>query len=656
MAEEIVTTKDMIAGQINSMTQFTNQQIMLMDGFFKALVAALAITPPYVDDVKDIKYRQMNLSNTATKPGNPSTTITQLINEVHDPGDFKPEPITPPKSVDINDFDGKMEPIVPPTSVPAFTDGIPGAPTIENIKTPLEKTFTVPAPPTLASLTLPLPLTISILPFYGREPVMPQDTTLPDKFSWSEPSSYTSSLLDDLKNKLSTDMFSGGVGVDPEVQQRAFDQYKSQEALILHEGTEKLLNAWASKNFSLPNGTIVRALNRLNLEFDFKLLDKATEIYLKQLELAQNNTQFVVGEGVKLEAHLMDQHSAMAERSLKAAIASVELGVALYNAHIARTNLEIEYYKAQAAVYESIIRAELAKAEVYKAQIDGEAAKGKIELGKAEIYDAQIKGILALVEAYKAEMSAAQVKATVEKLKSEVYSSEIQAFAAKVGLKTAEYGAYKAAWEGETTKASTFQAEVNAYEAYVKGLSVTAETEGIRVKSELDIERFKLEEYLANVKVTEAEAQMAMERIKGLVEFYKAESMMYTADVEKALSEGKMSIEEARVIAGINEANAKLALQQATTDLQAFLQVAGIQVDAAKAGTSVLASLVAAAMQSIHSGMNISSGFVSGYQESKAETTSTSEATNISKSDIVSYGYSSETSSSPTPRTSAITE
>jgi hypothetical protein len=411
---------------------------------------------------------------------------------------------------------------------------------------------------------------------------------------------YGSDLLTAVTNKFLADIVAGGTGLGAAIEEAIWLREQERAEIAAREAKETLAADWENRGFNLPDGVITASM----LDIDLKLAaDRATssrDIAVKQAELALTNQHFTLQQAIVLEGQLMNYSSQMAQRTLEANKAMIEMAVAIFNAEVAKYNAKLEAYKTQAVVYESRIRAALATVEIYKAQIEGAKLTNEINLGLVELYRAQIAGIDSLIKLYTAEMEGAKVTAEIDKTRIDAFRAQVEAYGAKVQLNVAKYNMYEAAIKGEAVKAQVYQAQVSAYESRVRAASVEAQTVLDRAKVEVELQKLDVETYTAEIQGYKTAVEAESVRVGTLIDMYKGDVEAYKADatVMATTVDGEVKLFQARVQQAIETAN--IYVKQAEIELGGFNSTMALKMEAAKAGASVATQLAASAISSIH--------------------------------------------------------
>ncbi len=704
--DDTAPTKTIVVQRINDIDAILQGAISALTQFTTVLTNSLNIHIPYIK-AQQGSFTPVAISLKSVPPVDPNTdaafgkitksplTITRDTTTVTDPniqstlGSVTPPsitintnaiPVTPPA---VPSFGGAPPTITLPTDPTGLSVNVPPTPTITPIIIDTIPDVTLPPIPILTNIVLPQMPSISIPNFTGTAPNFTGTPPMTGLRYTDSAASYASSLLDAVKSKLTSDVVSGATGLGAAVETAIWERHLERDEIALFDAIQNTMDTWGANNFPLPDGVLVASIDDLREKHYDNLMDRSRDIAYKQADMAFQNTQFAVTSGVQIEQILIQHADAVAERGLRSAISTVELGIAVFKATVDLFNVKMEQYKTEAVVYSEKIRAEMLKAEVYKALIEGVSVQVDIQKNYVEIYKAQIDGINASLQVYKTRNENNKILADIEKLKIDIFGNQVAAFNALVNAKTAEYGLYKAKVDGEIAKIQIFDSQVKAYNTQIEGVRIQSDIEIANVNAQIAIRNYELgivnaqlkqyettanvilekgrlltQKYVAdindlistksyNIDVVKAqvdqykvEADVFMEEARTIIEKYKADVTTYNESINEAEAEARLQLEQARIVEQVNSSNIQVALQAAQSNLQAFVQAAQLTVEGDKSGAQFYAHLAAAAMQAIHASMQIASSF----SASMGDTTH------------VGYGYSGtygEGVSLPTPMTDA---
>jgi hypothetical protein len=233
-------------------------------------------------------------------------------------------------------------------------------PSMDIIEYPAKPDITIPGAPTLEDITFPVVPSITLPEFEGEIPTETWD--MPPNFNYSE-SNYSSDIWVDLLSKVLNDIRNGGTGLGALIEEELYDRAMAGRL------------AEAAREIS-RNNTAINA-----------------EITIDQSKLAQENTHFMIEQGVKLEGMLRDFFNQQAIRAFEAAKTIATIGIEIFNAKINKFNVEIQGYRAEGAVFESRVKAALTQAEIYKTQIDACEVMSDVQKNLTAIYSEKIKAL-----------------------------------------------------------------------------------------------------------------------------------------------------------------------------------------------------------------------------------------------------------------------
>lgn len=472
---------------------------------------------------------------------------------------------------------------------------------------PVLDTLDLPDIPTFTAIVIPDPMEYNPPEFEGGDlPTLDAEPPTPS-FVWNE-AEYSTDVLDALEAKILNDVINGGTGLDEETEQAIYDRARSRQVLDNQDKYDEALNYWSSRGHPDVPGALNARLARIRAEILRVLEDLENDILVNQSKLAQENTHFIIAQGIAYEKALMDHSNQVQQRAFDAAKYTVEYSILLYDVKVKAYLGELEAYKTYAQVFESRIRAEIAKAEFYKAQIEGARLVVEVQQAQVSLYRAQIDGINAMVGIYNAQLEAIQIQAQIDKLKIDGYAAEVQAFAAKNTAYVARYNAYEAEIRGETEKAKIYVAQAQAYEARVSGYKAKADVEISRVQVEVETLKGKVSAYLgqidkykADIQGVIAEAELLSKEQGHQVDIFRAESTQYGVEVDAMIKEYLGRIEELK-------ANVDLQIKEADISVRALIAEYDLTQKSLDAGAKIASQLAASALGSVSASAHLQHG------------------------------------------------
>jgi hypothetical protein len=489
----------------------------------------------------------------------------------------------------------------------------------------------LPNTPSPSSLVVPGPPDFTMPSFEGVEPVFTAEAPEP-MFSWNEVM-YNSDLLAALEEKLSGDLVAGGSGLGADVEQAIYDRAIARQATKTEKMYNEALNYFSSRGHSQPPGALasdIQVIRNIILQAE---TDLNNDILVQESKLAQENTHFIIAQGIAYEGKLMDHTNSLQQRAFDAAKYTVEYAVILFDVKVKLYMAQLEAYKTYFAVFEAKIRAEIAKAEFYRAQIEGVKVAAEIQMLNVEIYKAQITGINALVDLYNAQMNGAAIKAQINKTKIDGYAVEVEAFKAKNEALVARYNAYQAQLAGETEKVKMYMAQAEAYDARVRGYKSKADVEIARVQIEVEKNKGEVQSFLAMVEKYKSDITAAIaageltakeEELK--VEIFKADTQKYAVEIDAIVKAYLGKIEEAK-------SQIEISLKEAEIQVQTLLAQYELNNRTTESGAKILAQLSSSAMTAVSASAHI------GYSEGRSDSRSWSGQESISDQFVKTYSH-----------------
>ena len=507
--------------------------------------------------------------------------------------------------------------VAPVFAQPAFpslvTVDSPGtAPSFADVSIPAAPTLDLPAVPADLVLNLPTPPTLEYPTFQGDRPTF--DVEVPvENFNFS-PAEYVSDLLDRTRATISR-MQEGGTGLPAAVAKALRDRAMLEADNEVQRAEQETIEQYSSRGFDEPSGILSKRLERVRSEAGINRAGTNRDIYIQDQQVAIQNLQFSVQQGVALEGTLLQAFTTSQQLALDAAKYAQELRISIFNAEVGAFNAQITAYQADAQVFRDLIAAEATKIDLYRGLLEGESIKAQISETQVRKYQAQLQGLATMVEIYKAQLEAVNAEVAINAQKLDVYRTRVTVMGQQVQMQTQQIEGYTARVGAEKAKAEFYQAATAAYASRVSAYSEST-------KAKVDAARLTLE--------SNQNRQAAW---RDTVELYRARIDAKQAQLESIVRKFGMDAEvyrsKATVITAASEANNRafqlnLASQQASVDTQlknAELMLrqidarAQIESEIKKTIAQVAGQLTAASMSTVsfHAGTNYSGGMSLGY-------------------------------------------
>lgn len=303
--------------------------------------------------------------------------------------------LTPYNGVDWDSFVTGVEPIV--ISTPSITS--PPVPSDIDTDYP-DFTGAVGA-------FTPMPTVITLAPGIAPDEIS-------TSIDWSK-MSLNPAILDVLLPRILADLQAGATGLDPIIEADIFARAVARQNIEEDKAQVEIEDYFASRGFDLPPIAMAARLQEHQNAKNLRTTDLNGQIAKEQADLAQKNSQFIIGISKELEAIFRDYTNKTNELELDFGKAKANNAIAIYaesvKGFLAGEQAKSEFMKVQVEQLKGVIEYnkgvyELFNSEVgvYVAAVD---AKTKKNMAITSIYESEVKGYAALVDA---EVSAAKLK------------------------------------------------------------------------------------------------------------------------------------------------------------------------------------------------------------------------------------------------------
>jgi len=541
-------------------------------------------------------------------------TITQppqagYLGVVPDPV-FPPAPGAPPATSPITtNFPtapantAQRPTIITPTAPAAFSGTAPAEPTLGAVAIPVKPVLDTSIPvPALLGITIPqAPSTI--YPDFDAV-LAPHGLRAPDAiFNYVE-DFYDSALLQTLIAKLIGDIVNGTTGLHPAAEAAIWARGVEREAETTKQAKDDALREGAARGFSYPTGATAARLESIEQAGMSKRVELSREIMVKQAELAQNNMQFAITQGIDLEGKLMQFTSQYAQRAFEAAKTAFSAQFDAFNAAVALYNAEVNTYQVESVVYKARIEGESLKLEAFRQEIEAQKLIGEINKDSIAIYTAQFQALQIQADLYKTTMQAAQIAMDIEKAKIDAYKSQVDAFQSLVMANKAEFDAYASQVQAEMSKAEIYRTDIAAYQSTIQAYAAQVTAESSRVDAEARVQELTQKNYALQLDGYKSAVSAEAERMRAYAtqvtaraDVYRAEVQGYSAEVQAQVS--KYQSETAQRIAAF-----EASVRGVQIELDASIRATQMAVSAIDGAAKNSAAIAASAINAV----NVSAG------------------------------------------------
>jgi hypothetical protein len=246
----------------------------------------------------------------------------------------------------------------------------------------------VPVMGTLNNITVP---TITIPTYTLVAPT--------DELVFNEPV-YQSDLQNALKTALKDFVENGGTGLGSTVEDALWARARARQDILNERAYNEAEEYFASRGYTIPPGALGGRLTEASAEQIRGDAQLNYEISIEQARLARAQSEYSINAAINLEGQDKVKFTAMADRTLEAAKATVQVVLNLFDGKVreyiakmdgTKTEVEAEKIKVDAAVAanSSIIDEYNANVEKYKTQLINEIS---IVEQVAKVYGYKIAG------------------------------------------------------------------------------------------------------------------------------------------------------------------------------------------------------------------------------------------------------------------------
>lgn len=487
-------------------------------------------------------------------------------------------------------------------------------PTLETITLPAAPDDDIPELPTLYTLALPDVPELTIPEFTATRPDIDLDTYLPDRaFNWQEVA-YSSTLLDTAKDSLEA-MITGGLGLPAEIEQIIFDRGRSRADVLSTKRVQEVADELGSRGLVEPAPYLARRLDEARQAARAETSGLNRDLTIRSAEMNVEAIRFALQQAAALEVALLAQNGELNNRALQAAKITADVQVQVFNAVVARYNLDVELFKADAQVYRDQIQGEIAKAELYKAEIEGQKVVGDINEGLIRAYAEQVRTIGVRADIYRAQVDGARALAEINTQRIEQVRLRVQVFSERVKAWGVQHDAYKTQVEGALGNVKVFEAIGGVYGQRVEAYKAKGDAYVQQAQFRLEKERLGVTAFQAQLEAVRTQIQAQLGTIDARARTFQARASMYVAEGGVIAAEATANDRNAELRIAAARARAEIAQKNIDQRITQNNQIATIYVEQLKAKAQVVSQLAASTMSGVNFGAsyNGSLGVSSNY-------------------------------------------
>lgn len=588
--------------------------------------------------IKDVTITQIDPPERMSAPQTPVPNI-----DLSDAPKFQPKELVKPTvpefhnienllaELDLTDLEMPDAPVMPTIDLPSAPGmgyvELPQRPQINtDIEMPDAPVLELPVLEELKEINLP-DFVMPELPDFDGVPPSISGITVPNVFiRWSEPE-YKSELLDDITSYIKEGM-KGGTGLPAVIEEALFNRSRSRESKETNRAVQEVVNDWATRNFSMPPGMLVKQVAGIREQGQLKAGELNRDILIEASKMEIEQLRFLVQQGMSLEQLTVNIFNNFANRLFEVAKYNAESQINVFNAQISLFNAQNDSFRVLSDVYKTKLEGALAKLTAYKTAVDAQIAIGQINEQYVAVYRAKMDAVLSNVEVYKAMVQGASVRADVIKNQFDAYRADVQAYSEQITAEKVKVEAYEAQMRGETSKVGLFDAQARAYASTVQGVQAKASVKGQQIQLKMEAARVWIGKYQADLEAYKSELQANLSDVQQNTAAFGAEVEAWRATAGMEVSQAEMQSRYADMNTRTNIAYAEMQLKEYESKMTKAIQEANIALESAKAMGQYTAQLAAGAMSAAHVSASISGSGSASTSNSKSNSYSESHSYN----------------------------
>ena len=343
----------------------------------------------------------------------------------------------------------------------------------------------------------------------------------------------------------------GGMGLPINIENAIYARSGDRNNQEFQRAIDTSLDTLSKKGYTIPPGAALGAVRQARTAMGDAQVKSSTDIAIKNVELEQQNFQFMLKLGEAVEEKMLDMVGKFMQLSLEMDSQAISSAKELVGTYISAYNLNVmvfkalwEGYQADAAVYRDKIAALESMVRVYEAEIKAELAKTEVNTAHVNVLRAVADVNQSLANSYKTQIEAALAPLEVAKIQVAIYEAKARAYASTVAAYEAQWRGYSAQVEGELGKFKAFESAVQGYVAQVQGYRGQVDAYSAIVNASAETNKAISTYNESQVRVYSAQAEVAIKVFDGLVAGFTAESnaIVKQAEIEVEVWRAKANL------------------------------------------------------------------------------------------------------------------
>lgn len=515
-----------------------------------------------------------------------------------------------PESPDFSQM--TYNPPAPPTSA------VPTAPPDDDIVLvpvvlPEMDPYNLPSPPSLYSLNIPEAPDLPEVEFEAERPEFEAEPPSA-VFDWQE-TAYSSELLESVQANL-TSMMAGGLGLPAAIEQALFERGRERADSLGMARVQQAENLMSSRGIYEGGGYLRASMDKARTEARMEAAGHNRDITIESAKISVESVRFALSQAATLEIALMQENSQLNQRALEAAKIAKDVAIQVFNAFVAKYNLDVELYKADAQVFLNRIQANIARAEMFKAEIDAQKAIGDINESLIRAYIAELQGINTLADIYKAKLEGAKTVGEINTQRLEQARIKVTNFGIRVDAWGKEQEGYRNQVEAAMGNVRVFEVAGNVYARRCEAFKTVNDAYFQQATARIEIQKLGFVGFNAELEAARTLVAAQVARVNAKASLFSSQANMYQAEGQVAAAESAAQDRTNELRVRVATARLESTLKVTDARIAQNGQIYSLYVEQLKAKAQVVSQLASATMSGVNFGANYSGSLSYGYSNS----------------------------------------
>lgn len=485
----------------------------------------------------------------------------------------------------------------------ALVASLPDQPVVLSPEIPEAPTLIIPDLPTLLEISVPVAPELVVPSWVADRPENPYSMSgAPTNVEALEV--HMSTLADTVRDKV-LEVLRDGHGIPAHIEQQIWERAREREEQAGSKLIQETVEEFASRGFAIPPGAMAAKTAEIRHAVHEKVTTLSRDVAIKAVDTQLEAFKVGMAQGIAYEHVYVDASKATAGYALEAAKATVQFGVAMYEAAVRSYAVDVEAYNAEARVFGERIKALAAQADLYRMTVEAAKVKGELNHTMALVFGEQIKAAMAQAELYKARMEGAKAQIEVNLGEIQAFKALTEGYASTVAAKKSEYEAWGEAMKVNSYISQSYTAEVQGYSERIRAATAASNLSLAHFDAQARRNETLARQYIAQIEGLKALVSSQTTLADARSRIFAGEAAVFASQGQAVSSMNHVEVASYAAQGEVNKGVAQVTVAAADASVKNMLVHGQLAVEASSGAAKAAASMAAGAMSAIHAGVSI---------------------------------------------------